>query len=654
MIEGLLIGFLVIVGLGNLFPKVNFSFGFILFNGSVLLPLILFVLTAFVGFPVFWSGVLIIGISIVNLFRLLIFYSHRLNGYSLYLFFHPGILLPISILLIGLFTDYSSYLLWNWDEFSSWGSWAKQSFVTDAYWHKDMFYIGTPQYPKGWPITIAFSQVPFSLYDEFRGIALLTLFHIAVLALTFDVLRLIIEKEAEAPKKISFLLSWLIILLLITAECSWKLLPPSLLIERPVLYWTIGLFILTLMALYQRDSPNKIFICIGTVLASGVVLKTPTLILVIPAGLICLLYWKREYFNLNFRVTRFTLFRLIIYVFAPPLIIISIWSLHSHSESPSVELPKLLGIFSQDEFYTLSNQIKIASIEYLSSYKPFLTIVGIFGFVSVLWYPRQRILLLAVPVFFIVSWMTLWPLYLFNMSNADMIHSWPNLSSFQRYVRLPIRIIHYIGPALLAINMFSKMKSNDITWLRVIMREKYLVPFLFISTVILGTFQVYSVNNIYHDMGHRLYGSTTNDPLRASRLKSFRAQAKTLNALIKNHDLSTPRVLFISQGNTGFARVMANYYSMHNKRGGKLQKYKLQDGWSWGPRKTNVFVRVTSEGQFKNLIIKSKIVWPHQLDIWSKNILSNFIKNTNCKQNIVKFFLININDILLCYPKNVN
>ena len=283
MIEGLVIGFIVIVGLGSLFPKTNPSFGFILFGGSVLIPLALFILTAFIGLPIFWSGVLIMGISIINLFRLLIFDPYRLNTFSQYLLFHPGILLPLSILLIGLFTDYSSYLLWNWDEFSSWGSWAKQSFVTDAYWHKNMFYIGTSQYPKGWPITIAFSQVPFSLYDAYRGIALLTLFHTAVLALTFDVLRLIIEKEAAASKKISFLLSWLIILLLITAESSWKLLPPSLLIERPVLYWTIGLFMLTLMTLYQEHSQNQIFICIGTVLASGVVIKTPTLIRRIPA-----------------------------------------------------------------------------------------------------------------------------------------------------------------------------------------------------------------------------------------------------------------------------------------------------------------------------------------------------------------------------------
>jgi len=87
---------------------------------------------------------------------------------------HPGLLLPALIFIVGLFADRSMYLLWSFDEFTSWGSWAKQIFIADTFWREDMETF--QYYPKGWPLAITFTQFPSVSYDEFRGIALLAIF----------------------------------------------------------------------------------------------------------------------------------------------------------------------------------------------------------------------------------------------------------------------------------------------------------------------------------------------------------------------------------------------------------------------------------------------------------------------------------------------
>jgi hypothetical protein len=43
---------------------------------------------------------------------------------------HPGLLLPTVIFIVGLFANHSTYQLWSFDDYSSWGIWAKQIFIS--------------------------------------------------------------------------------------------------------------------------------------------------------------------------------------------------------------------------------------------------------------------------------------------------------------------------------------------------------------------------------------------------------------------------------------------------------------------------------------------------------------------------------------------
>ena len=174
-----------------------------------------------------------------------------------------------------------------------------------------------------------------------------------------------------------------------------------------------------------------------------------------------------------------------------------------------------------------------------------------------------------------MSWLGLWPLYMFSILGNE--HE--ALPSFQRYARLPIRLIHFFGLVLLAVNLFAYSKLK-FPWFQVILRENNLIRLCFLAIFLLGSFQLWTINESYLDMSHETHGSANTDLNRAERIKVFQVHSKRLNSLIEELKLSTPSTLFISQGGDGFVQSMARYYSISNLKNSNFRSYKIKSGWS--------------------------------------------------------------------------
>jgi len=639
MIEGLLFGFGIIGGLGVWFSGAGLGASF--FLGSVLIPLTLFLGTTILGINLSWVGWVIVLFAVIGYLKASRHFNLQWKHDCYQYLAHPIFVLPALILIVGSTGGESTYLLWSFDEFSSWGSWAKQIFVADTSWREDMTAIYR-NYPKGWPMVIAFAQLPFTGFDELRGIAFLALFHVAFLALSFDVIRCVVEKETNISKKVSFLFAWSTILILLLVEVSWKLLPPSLLIERPVLYWSLGLFVLAFLAWYKEKSRTTIFIGMGLTLASALALKTPATSLIIPAALIGLIYWKSQE-----NKTEISFLKFVTYLFLPVVITAVSWVIYSQTGKVSLGFRILLDENSVTKFFALSTLIKEALLSYIISYKSPLTGLGLIGLFSAFWFPKQRAIVAVMLIYILLSWMALWPLYIFNIGGSE----YEVLPSFQRYARLPIRMVHFFGLVFLTINLFTYLKLKNFHWSQLILKEKSLIRIGFLTILMLGSFQVWSLDRSYLDMGLRDYGSTTTDLTRAKRIREFRRQSEGFNSLIKKLNLSTPTTLFISQGGNGFVERMAKYYSITDQKNSKIHLYHFQPGWSWGPESTNQWMRKTTNKKFGNLISSSDIIWPHKLDSWSIKILSNYIDDKNCRQNLTKYFVVKTRNNFKCYFK---
>ena len=647
MLLGLISSFGVVLGLGSLFPMRGV--GFTLFMGSVLLPLSLLFGNMYLGLPLFWLSLLIVGFAVFGLIKLTVKSRPLLrDGWDLTLL-HPGLLLPALIFIVGLFADRSIYLLWSFDEFASWGSWAKQIFIADTFWQEG--FTTYRHYPKGWPLAIAFAQFPSISYDEFRGIALLAIFHIAILALFFDLIKIMLEKNSGCSKKISFLMAWSLILLMLAAEVSWKLLPPSLLIERPVMYWSLGLFSMGLMAWYEEKTRPILFFAMGLILASALTLKTPTSSLAIPAILIGFLYWKshRNQTLVNDEAVVISLLKLALYLLLPFAIVAGLWIAQSINENVSIGFRIYFDDVIRERFFNVTALLTDAFIDYLVTFKSPLTGLGFIGLITAFWSSRQRNVVIVLLIFILISWIGLLPLYMFSILGNE--HE--ALPSFQRYARLPIRMIHFFGLALLAVNLFAYLKSN-ISWFQVLFRDKNLIRLCLLTIFLLGGYQIWTVNKSYLDMTLRTYGSTTTDLSRADRIKNFRAQSERLMELIDELNLSTPLTLFISQRGNGFVQRMARYYSISNLKNSNPHDYKISGGWSWGPARKNMGMRKTNKEKFGQLIASNVIIWPHKLDDWTISVLEKFVNNERCKQNLSNYFLVKINDQFKCFSKISN
>jgi hypothetical protein len=502
-----------------------------------------------------------------------------------------------------------------------------------------------PYYPKSWPMTVAFAQLPFEKYDEFRGIAFLAIFHVAILAIFFDLIKLVLERESGISQKLSFVISWLIILFLISIEASWELLPPSLLIERAVMYWSIGLFTLGFFAWYSKNSQMQYLMSMGIILASAMGLKTPTMSLAIPAALIGLLYWKSQFSEAQSSVSKISLIKIAACLLLPLAIILTMWISHTSQQSIKVGLDINFDETFIERFFNLSALLKEAFTNYLVSFKSPLTGAGIIGLITALWFPNQRGVAIALLTYIVLSWLGMWPLYLFSIGGNE--HE--ALPSFQRYVRVPIRLIHYFGAALFLINIFTFLKLREYPFIKVIFRAKYLFRASGILIVLLGGFQIWSINRSYLDMEFRIFGSTTSAPHRAAKIRSFKAQSERLNTLIKELRLATPSTLLISQNGDGFVQRMAHYYSISDSKHSKLFNYKLISQWSWGPVSNNMWMRKTTVEDFGKFVAAKDIIWPYKLDSWTTNILLNFIDNEKCRENISDYFLIKQKNKFQCF-----
>jgi hypothetical protein len=642
MLEGLLFGTAIIVGIGIWFSGAGYGFAF--FLGCVCLPLILFLGNTIVGIPLLWVTWAIIIFAASGYVRFIYQLNKVGNPNWRNILPHPLFVFTGILLIFGTVMNYTPYLPWSFDEFSTWGSWAKQIFVADTFWREDMVNIYRT-YPKGWPMVVAFAQFPFTTYEEYRGIALLGLFHIAVLALFYDVIRLILERDSNCSQTASSFISWTIILLLVSAEASWKLLPPSLLIERPVMYWSLGLFAVSLLAWNSEKYQPFVLFGIGLTLASALTLKTPTSSLAIPVSIIGFVYWKRQIKLGTLASSTLSLARIMIYLFLPFLITAGLWIAHSTNDKVPIGFEIYFDQEIFDRFLSLTLLLKNAFVEYLSLYKPPLTGFGLIGLISAFWFPQQRVVAIALLTYVAIGWLGIWPLYMFNIFGNEV----EPLPSFQRYVRLPLRMIHYFGLAFLAVNLFHFFQSKNLAFIKLLFKEKIMIGVCSFAIIFLISFQLWTVKQSYLDMGLRVFGSTTTDLMRADNIRKFRIQSESLKKIIRTLNLSIPEILLISQGGDGFAQRMARYFSIGNLRNDNLHIYRVSKRWSWGKEKKNQWMQKISDENFRKIISQAKLVWPYNLDPWSTNILSSLIDDKNCRRKLTNYFLVKINNKFQCF-----
>ena len=626
MLEGLVINFAILAGLAAWFSWAGLGGAF--FLGGALIPLGLFLGNSALGMPLTWCNWALVAMAAAGGVRVL-FRRDRLKvAFWPMIAFHPMIMLPVLVFAIAVTQKELSYLPLNWDEFASWAAWCKQVFVADTWWRDDM--IGSLRnYPKGWPMAAAFAQWPFQSFEELRGIALLGLFHISVLGMLFDVVRMAFERQGGVEKRLSFVLSWIVILLLLAGEASWKLLPPSLLVERPVLYWAMGLFIFALFAWQDEKCSRRAIASMGLIVASAITLKSPMTGLMIPAAFFGFLHWWRREREGGALRRMLGLAAVLSAVLVPGLFVVGAHALASpdFGAAEGGFLETLL-----ERIGPLSSAIISSLAAYVASYKIPLTVISLIGLASGLSKPEQRPMVYGLAFFIVSYWLGLWPVYLFVISGNEL----ETLPSLPRYARLPLRLMHVFGPTLLALNVTAYVMRNKKEWIGGLRNTKLVFGATTALVIGLVLFQAWGLDRTFLAMSERPFEDQNN----VTAIKRIKAEGARLATFLDQAGIVSPLVVVIDQGYLGMRHRIAGYYGIGSRRGGRVHRYRVFDAWSWGESPVNMWMQTTDREGFSEIIMSTDVIWPMTLDDWAESTIHALGDTPECRQRPTDYFLI--------------
>lgn len=627
MLEGLVINFCILAGLGAWFSWAGLGGAF--FLGGILIPLGLFLGNSAFGLPLEWCNWVLVAIAVAGALRALIYRENwRATSWPL-IVLHPMIFLPALVFVIAVAQDDLSYLPLNFDELASWAAWCKQVFVADIWWREDM--LGSIRiYPKGWPMAAAFAQWPFQSFEELRAIALLGLFHISILAMLFDALRMAFERRGDLEKRQSFVLAWIVILLLLAGEASWKLLPPSFLVERPILYWAVGLFTLALFAWHDEKNGSKAIACMGLVVASVITIKSPMTNLMLPAAFFGLLHWWKTERGGSVLRQALALGTVLAVVLVPGVFVIVAHSFVSPDYGPAGSN----GILETQPWKIgpLSTAILSSLNAYVGSYKFPMTIVSLIGLASGFCKPELRPMALGLVLFVVSYWLGLWSFFLFVSSGTGN----EALPSLQRYARLPLRLMHVFGPALLAINVADYVIRKKRTLIDRLWNKKPVIGAMTALVIGLVLFQVWGLDRTFLSMRGRPLENQKN----VSDIKRLKAEGAKLIALFDQAGMISPLVAIVYQGDSGIRHKIAHYYGLGNDRGGQVHRYRMLGAWSWGETPVNVWMEKTDREGFLETMMSVDVIWPIRLDDWTQSAIGTFSDTPECGKRLTDHFLI--------------
>lgn len=524
---------------------------------------------------------------------------------------HPALLLSALCAAIFAFAAPDApYLPHAWDEMSGWATWMKQILAADV-WYSDAMMDGFPHYPKGWPLIAIYPQVFMSGFDGSRSIAVATVLHIAVLAALFDMIRAL-PAIRTAPGPTRTIAAWGIVLVLILVEATWKAIPVSLEVERPILYATVALFAVGMYGHVSERTNGMPWLALAAILAATVSMKTSMVSAFVPA----LVFLAASEGSPRRRLVR------TVAVVLPALTVVLGWSLIGKPPVPSGD-----GLTMAPLGETLAGFARTA-LGYVTTYKAPVVAIATLGFAWALLRDRKMWILPAAWAAFTGVYMIgLIFLYLYVM-HPNAVEAYPSL---QRYIRLPVRLYHVFGCILFLHEAFRLISAQ---WPRLIGSRAARGLATVACLALAGWIYAHAARDVAD-----LDTKAGEDQRNIGRTLQIRDEAAALNAMIETRGLRTPMVAIVAQGDDGFWHNVAGYYSVDTARTGPVQLYRHLRGWSWGPTHANTWMSATTPDDLIALFKTTDVIWPFVVDDWMKSVLARLADSPDCAARPTRYFL---------------
>ncbi len=413
---------LAVLGLGTwVLPKTGA--GVRVCTGVALVSIAVLVGHTVVGFPLALMAWSLAGLGLAGLWR-------RAVGPADLL--HPLFVFPAALTLVALIRGGVTYVPWGDDEFINWLIPAKQLFLARWQFSPHILF-SNPSYPLAWPVLLALPSVLAGTFSQDMAGIIPFVLHVAFLGLLFDMAR----------SRFGRLYAWTFVLFALAAEISWRLLPLNLLSEQPQVYTEIAVFMLVLWAaLVQQNERRGLLVAAGLMAAQGYLIKSAGV--VVAPALILVAIWPllagwREW-RRHLVPAAQDLFVLI----TPLATIYLVWARIAPGTSCSTSLGSYLSAKGAADLLADRGDALFeylgAVAAYYASYKVPLTLLAVFGLGVGLARPAFRIVTASALVYFTLYLGALFWSYQTCPENFNYY-----LSSLQRYILVPLRVLHALG-----------------------------------------------------------------------------------------------------------------------------------------------------------------------------------------------------------------
>lgn len=585
--------------------------------GALSVPLMMVCLVTFTPFGVAFAAYAVLAASACGWLYLFSRSDQLPISYGS-LFSHPVIVFPVVFALIALVASpEGAYLPHNWDEISpaGWGTWAQQILAADTWLHPDM-QRPFANYPKAWPLAIAFPHVFFLPFDGTRGVVTQFVFHVGVLGLIYDYVR---GRLAEIDNtRFDRLMAWAVVIVLVCAGTLWHLLPVNQLIERPLLYTAAGLFVMLMIADAWPEKTTPALLCAGLLIATGFAMKTSGLLHLFPAMAVAALIGGERKEKV----------RNVLLVTVPFGLVWLFWTFATTSPSP---LP-----FHAPESAAETLDRGVSMLRYLfgyyATYKMPITIVACVGVVWALVDGKaDRKIALALAILFLAYIGAMLSLYATSIASTTL----EEFPSLERYSRLPLRLLHMVGLILLGIKsvaLLANLKS-DALW-------RWGAGGAVVVIVIGGGWQAYATSLNLMDLSTKSRESAA----AKAHAGEMRAKLTTLRGIADARGMDKPKVLVIAQGDDGSINNFVAYYGAGVPGSGVPQRFIVERQWSWGTKKANDWMTASTADDVRAKLAVAEVILPIVLDDFVQPVLESLAPNAACAARPTDFIWIKRKD----------
>ncbi|MBL6929548.1 MAG: hypothetical protein ISR44_10285 [Rhodospirillales bacterium] len=540
------------------------------------------------------------------------------------LFSHPALLLIAGGAAAIWVNGGIDYIPYTNDEFSFWlstpqlihlgGGWAA---VKDTLHHSG--------YLPGWQLMLL---LPWQLSGTIhlgQSAAAPFVFHVALIALIFDLAVALIIRRTGTSLKTARLLGWLFVLLFLAAQGMGLLWIYTILIEQPQIYGYAAVFLLLFAAEIWKQDHWLHYGIAGLVLLAAYLFKNAALSLMPALFLVSI--WPLFDQNLPFSVrVRHALLNAVL-LMGPTLAAHTSWAAVSIGgkcvNSPLqfiLSAEQTLSI--QKDWQGLAVRLAHAIWNYVVGYKIALSFAAAIGFFSAISGRKYRSFV-AVAAFAATYFAALYWYHLGCFGDYDF----ENLNSVERFSRVPLQVFHGVGLVLLldgALRVSKRFTPNLLITVDADGLRKWPQAVCLLAVALLTLWEGRNLLRSVEDM------STRNVQNVDSQITETRRAAIRIQELRADQLPHQPLLTILAQGRDKAAITYARYFSINTDGKGPNRLYRVHHHFSWHPTPANTWQQKATADQVAAQLGKSDIIWPIKLDPWLRGVLVGMIPDPEC------------------------